>query len=242
MPQLQVVNTGANPINTALGNISGAFIDQFNQRQQQNKNDEIFSRIKSKYGPNADPDMMFKDIIQAEGFDESYRQNKLEQISQLGALEKSKKRSLYEDELLQIKREELGMKKKSEGQDLRVAQKAYNRMAELLKKGNIGYGSGIYALTGGKTAEDIGEFSSLSGALESILKDKVSKGVLSKDRFNYIVETLLPKPTDRQATIKGKLKGLAEILELDSSVLGDEEIPEKPSKSKKKESLADIWK
>lgn len=223
MPQLQVVNTGANPINTALGNISAGFIDQFNQRQQQAKNDEIFSRIKSKYGPNADPDVMFKDILQAEGFDDSYKQNKLAEISQLGAMERNKKRSLYEDELLNIKKEELGIKQKNEGQEARIAQKAFNRMGELLKKGNIGFGSGFYALAGGQTAEDVGEFSSLTGALEAILKDKVSKGVLSKDRFNYIIQTLLPKPDDRLATIKGKLKGLALDLELDPSILGDEE-------------------
>jgi len=48
----------------------------------------------------------------------------------------------------------------------------------------------------------------------------VSRGTLSKDRFNYITQYLLPTTTDRDAEIQGKLEGLAEILGLDTSSLG----------------------
>lgn len=100
------------------------------------------------------------------------------------------------------------------------AQKAFNGIAEILHGGNVGMFSPTKGqIFGGKTAEDVGKFTSLTGALESILVDMVSKGRLSNARFQYITEQLLPKPGDREATIKGKLKGLAEILELDPSIL-----------------------
>lgn len=105
-----------------------------------------------------------------------------------------------------------------EEQAQETAQKSFNRMAELIP--SLGRGSGIKSFFGGETAEKTGEFTSLSGALEALLVDKVSRGTLSNSRFKYITENLLPTPTDTQAEIKGKLKGLAEILNLDPSALG----------------------
>lgn len=111
-------------------------------------------------------------------------------------------------------------------QTQRIGQESFNRMAELLKEGNLGLGSKAKsAVFGGKTAESVGEFESLSGALEAMLVDKVSRGTLSNARFKYITETLLPKPTDREATIRGKLKALSRELELDPSVLSKEKKP-----------------
>lgn len=238
MPQLQVVNTGASPINTVLGNISGNFIDSFNSRQQENKNDEIFSKIKSKYGPDADPDMIFKDVLQSSGMDQSYKKNILGTIKEYAALRSDKKRNSYEDAVFDLRKQELGITKekfthqksidereiklkedKAGPSDTRIAQSSYNRLVDILKDNRIGYGSEFTSYVNGNTAEDIGEFKTLLGTMESILKEKVSKGVLSKDRFNYIIKELLPTPYDRQATIRGKLKGLAQVLELDSSRL-----------------------
>lgn len=112
------------------------------------------------------------------------------------------------------------MHKKRQAEETKVGQDAFNRMAELLRKGNLGLGSELKGKAlGGETAEDVGEFASLSGALESMLVDRVSRGTLSNARFKYITETLLPKPTDRQATIKGKMKALARELNLSPDVL-----------------------
>jgi hypothetical protein len=112
------------------------------------------------------------------------------------------------------------MNKQKLAAENKVGQESFNRMSELLRKGNLGLGSELKGKAfGGETAEDVGEFSSLSGALESMLVDRVSRGTLSNARFKYITETLLPKPTDRQATIKGKMKALARELNLDPSVL-----------------------
>lgn len=100
-----------------------------------------------------------------------------------------------------------------------VGQKAFNGMAKLLKRGNLGRGSGIMSVFGGKTAKESGEFTSLSGGLEAMLVDKVSRGTLSNTRFDYIKNNLLPTSTDSDAVIEGKLTGLAEILGLDASEL-----------------------
>lgn len=115
-------------------------------------------------------------------------------------------------------KERIGKQKLSE--EKKLGQQSFDRMAELLNMGNLGFGSEVKGkVFGGKTAEDVGEFNSLSGALESMLVDRVSRGTLSNARFKYITETLLPKPTDREATIRGKMKGLARELGLNSEVL-----------------------
>lgn len=106
-------------------------------------------------------------------------------------------------------------KAQKEKQSKKIAQESFDRMSELLKEGNLGFGSKLKSKAfGGKTAEDVGEFEALSGALEAQLVDKVSRGTLSNARFKYITETLLPKPNDRAATIKGKLKALQKELDL----------------------------
>lgn len=106
-----------------------------------------------------------------------------------------------------------------------TAQNAFNEMADILNRGRIGLTSGVIGAIpffGTKTAEDAAQFQSLGGALESILVKMVNKGTLSNTRFKYIVDTLLPKPNDREATIRGKLKGIAQILNIDASALGEE--------------------
>lgn len=109
-----------------------------------------------------------------------------------------------------------------------IAQKSFNTLVELIPK--VGRGSSIQSLFGGETAEHYGEFQSVLGGLEAALVDKVNRGTLSNARFEYITNTLLPKPTDTQAEIKGKLTGLAKILGLDSSLLtGETKETPKPS-------------
>lgn len=114
--------------------------------------------------------------------------------------------------------EKLKGEKLEEDESKQITQDAFNRLVDLYP--SLGRGSNIMGMFGGKTAEKSGEFTSLTGALESHLVEMVNKGTLSNARFNYITETLLPKPTDTRDTIKGKLKGLAQILNLDSGKLG----------------------
>lgn len=122
--------------------------------------------------------------------------------------------SLYKG---QEKQKQVGEQK---AQEKELGQRSFDQMANLLNSGRLGLGSKAKgALIGGKTAESVGEFESLSGALESMLVDRVSRGTLSNARFKYITEILLPKPNDRQATIRGKMKALARELDLDPGAL-----------------------
>lgn len=141
-----------------------------------------------------------------------------------------------EEELLLAPEEQLAIAKHKQALDIanlrkkndveetkNTAQTAFNEMAGLLKGGYLGLGSNVKGTVfGGKYAEDPAQFKSLSGALESLLKEMVSKGTLSNARFNYIINELLPKPSDREAIIRGKMKGLAKILGLDASELESE--------------------
>lgn len=127
---------------------------------------------------------------------------------------------------------ELKSGKSEEAEQVRqIGQQSFNGIAKLLNKGNVGMGSGAIGFFGGETAEDTGEFQSLTGGLEAMMVDMVSRGTLSNTRFQYITETLLPKPTDTQSQIKGKLKGLAQILGLDASELTGKGSGKKPALS-----------
>lgn len=134
-----------------------------------------------------------------------------------------------------------------EKQIKQTGQDAFNGLANLLKKNNVGFGSGFISSLpfGTETQKDVGEFTSLTGGLEAMLVDMVSRGTLSNTRFQYITENLLPKSNDRHETIKGKLLGLSQILGLDPSALigGEslsEENPQETSPSKQPKKTLDI--
>lgn len=111
-------------------------------------------------------------------------------------------------------------------EEKKLSQDSFDQMSRLLHKGNLGLGSELKAKAiGGETAEDVGEFTSLLGKLEALLVEKVNRGTLSNTRFKYITEQLLPRAGDRDATIKGKMKGLARELGLDPKVLLKKEAP-----------------
>lgn len=111
-----------------------------------------------------------------------------------------------------------------EGKLKQIGQEAFDTMSNILKKGNLGRTSKVRGFFGGETGEDVGAFQSATGALESMLVDMVSRGTLSNARFKYITETLLPKPDDTEAAIRGKMKALAPMLGLSAeSLLGKKE-------------------
>ena len=132
---------------------------------------------------------------------------------------------------------EMKMKKEEEEkkQVRDTAQSSFNTMSSILRKGNIGRGSGVKSFFGGKAAKDTGQFLSASAGLEAMLVDMVSRGALSNSRFKYITETVLPKPTDTDAEIEGKLTSLAELLNLDPSELTGKSTPKEGGKRPMKE-------
>jgi len=136
------------------------------------------------------------------------------------------------------------IKKEEEAESKEVTQTAFNELAELIPQ--VGRSGILTSKLGGDTAKAYAQFTSLTGALEALLVEKVNRGALSNSRFRYITETLLPKPSDTQAEIEGKLYGLSTILQLDPKALrgneevkskytiGNDEIPEAIQKDAKK--------
>ena len=136
-----------------------------------------------------------------------------------------------------LKAQKENRKIKDEEKSFETTQKSYDKLVNLIEK--VGVSGAITSQFGGEDAEAYAEFTSLTGAIESLLVEKVNRGTLSNTRFNYITKDLLPKPNDSQATIRGKLRGLATILNLDSSKLTGENNTESPTKqSEKRPSLS----
>lgn len=204
--------------------LMGKYQQQQKEQLDRSQRNNQFKSLTGLEGEGFDPDTQRKIIeLQMQGKNAEAK----ELLKQSGAKTLQEQQFNFDKQLqenappkaadLKFQREEEDSKRVRE-----TGQKSFNGLVGLLKKGNVGYGSGaISMLPGtGKTQEDIGKFSTLTGGLESMLVDMVSRGTLSNTRFKYITETLLPKPGDRQEIIRGKLKGLAEILGLDASALG----------------------
>jgi len=126
-------------------------------------------------------------------------------------------------EILKPDKEEIKAKQLEE--DKNRAQTVFNGLVDLIPA--VGRSGIITSNFGGDTAKAFANFTSLSGGLESALVEMVNRGTLSNTRFNYITKTLLPKPSDTQAEIRGKLEGLAVMLDLDASALTGEKKQEK---------------
>ena len=110
------------------------------------------------------------------------------------------------------------IKNEEQAKSKELTQRAFNDIAKLIPE--VGRSGIITSKLGGDTAKSYAKFTSLTGALEAILVEQVSGGRLSDVRFKYIVEQLLPKPSDTQSEITGKLEGLATMLDLDPKELG----------------------
>lgn len=153
-------------------------------------------------------------------------------------VEKPQPAGSIEERRLQAKKNEIKAKleaereakKIEEKEHLERPQKAFDEMAYLVNKGNLGRGSNITSELSDEATEDYASFKSANAALEGILSDLVSNGKLTDVRFNYIVDELLPKPNDRKSAIKGKMKSIALIVGLDPSALD----PKSASKSENK--------
>lgn len=94
-------------------------------------------------------------------------------------------------------------------------QEIFNEISDLIKKGNVG--PRHPGRWGPKSREERAYLNELSSHFEERLLAKKNKGNLSDRRFKYLM-SLLVKPTDTHAKMKGKLRGLAKEFDLD---LGD---------------------
>jgi hypothetical protein len=87
-----------------------------------------------------------------------------------------------------------------------------NQMTDTLKGGNLGYTLKKYASSEGR--RDAQYFDSLGVQLESIAKEMVSKGVLAKDRFAYLLSNL-PSSGKTDAANAGALEAWSDELKLE---------------------------
>lgn len=110
--------------------------------------------------------------------------------------------------------------KKKEEESKKVTQTAFDELTKLVPE--VGRSGILSSYAGGDTAKSFAKFQTLTGALESHLVEMVNRGTLSNTRFKYITEQLLPKPSDTQKEIQGKLEGLALMLDLDAKGLSGE--------------------
>ena len=113
--------------------------------------------------------------------------------------------------------------------DKTAVQGSLNRMLELANSDNLGIRTWPNQWLSDEATGEQAEFESNKASLIAALREKVNKGTFSNQKFDYIVNKLLPKHNDRQSVIKKKLKAIGEQLDLD--IPGMEKKEEKgPSK------------
>lgn len=109
MPSAQIIDFGPEPFTESIGNFAKNFSDAFFADQNRRKNDEIFNRIKQRYGSDASPERMLKDIIEAEGLDQDYKKNLVKDAKDYATLV-NKKKSPVQEEIQELRKEELTKK------------------------------------------------------------------------------------------------------------------------------------
>ena len=115
------------------------------------------------------------------------------------------------------------IKNKQEGESSsQNIQGSFENLVGLLGSENIGVRTNLAQFFGDKALSEQAEFENSKINLIAELRDRVNKGVLSNQKFNYLIERL-PKFNERKASIRGKLLGVGKELGLDISSLGGEE-------------------
>src|SRR5690606_7276240 len=102
MPSAQVIDFGSDPFADSIGKFAQGFSNAYYEKQNQEKNEKIFDRIKKKYGPNAKPDQMLRDIIEAEGFDASYKKDLIKDLKDYASLASKSKMTAYQKRNLEL--------------------------------------------------------------------------------------------------------------------------------------------
>jgi hypothetical protein len=196
-------------------------MDKYKQEQ---KNKWAQDLIKSHYGQNED----------AQDFEVAKTKNARPKIldmpdEAIAALSLNKETAAFGN-ILQKQKDAA----KSEYQTKMGAQDAFEDMVGLIDK--VGYSLLSDPNYSPTKKRERGQFEASKGSLIGIIKDKVNKGVLSNQKFNYIKNELLPSHKDSQEVKIGKLKAVAKELDLDASNLDDLYPDIQPATSEKKPS------
>lgn len=113
MPALQTVNFGADPRANAMGTFANNFLTALTNKAEENKNDALFKEISDKYGPNADPISVLKDLAKSQGISQGYKENKASIYSKVAELENKQNKSIADQALLDQRKRELTAREKS---------------------------------------------------------------------------------------------------------------------------------
>jgi hypothetical protein len=120
MPSAQVIDFGEDPYADAMGGFAKNFLGTLNEKAAQRRNESIFQKIREKYGPDAEPEQIFRDVLEAQGLDPEYKRNKLNEVKEYATLSAKKNISPYQQAMLEHRQEELNLKRKkldSEGNE-----------------------------------------------------------------------------------------------------------------------------
>ncbi len=107
MPSAQVIDFGEDPYANAMGGFAKNFLGALNKRTAEKRNDELFGKIKEKYGPDAKAEDIFRDVLKSEGLDQEYKRNKLDEIKQLAELDNKKELNQYQKALLEYRKQKI---------------------------------------------------------------------------------------------------------------------------------------
>lgn len=111
MPSAQMIDFGPDPLTESMGKFASGFSDAFFKQQTQKKNENIFQRIKESYGPDAKPDRIFRDILEAEGLDQDYKRDLLKEVKEYASLAGKKDLTPYQAEMVELRKQDLNLKK-----------------------------------------------------------------------------------------------------------------------------------
>lgn len=111
MPSAQMIDFGPDPLTESMGKFASGFSDSFFKQQTQKKNEDIFQRIKESYGPDAKPDRIFRDILEAEGLDQDYKRDLLKEVKEYASLAGKKDLTPYQAEMVELRKQDLNLKK-----------------------------------------------------------------------------------------------------------------------------------
>jgi len=107
-----------------------------------------------------------------------------------------------------------------ESKSLESSQRVFDIASKMLKKNVPGIGISPLTKVGAsrKGVQNRATFDTLRSKFEAALLPMVNKGTLAKERFNFLL-SLVPKASESQRSIAGKLFALGKELGLDTSEL-----------------------
>lgn len=136
MPQLQIADFGPNPSNQGIRNFGEAFGNRYTQNVRQSQQSDVIGNILSRYGKDADPMDIVRDVLSDPNLDAEYGNNAIAKIQDAavlkGNLESIMSDKKYKDAVIKQKEYENNFDylKNTSGKDLENAVTTYHKIIE----------------------------------------------------------------------------------------------------------------